>query len=96
MTTVVEISRQLQHSRNYQSKHRDVINERARLKYLASRDEILAKRKAKRTVPCPLCHFDFCNRPYLKRHMITRHKLTVEQVEELLSSPQDLVGEPGC
>ena len=76
--------------KRYYLKNKEVILEKGRAQYMQNRDEILKKRKAKRTAECPMCHFTFCNNPYLKVHMATRHKLNDDEIADLLS-PKDTV-----
>lgn len=81
------------YTRKYADANRDLINEKRRAKYSTidrkleykqHREEILRKGKEDR-MPCPLCGLDF-RRLYIKKHILTRHKLTVlpDGVAELI------------
>ena len=84
------------YSEKYLETNRDKINERRRVKYSTEyrkaaykdkREEILRKGKEDRA-NCPLCGLDF-RRLYIKKHIITRHKLT-----ELPANLDDLICRP--
>ena len=53
-----------------------------RAKYLKNRERILQKYKEDKRV-CPLCKVDFV-RPYLRTHMMVRHKVKEEEMDKLL------------
>ena len=69
-------------SKEYLARHREAINQRKRerydsearkRKYLENRDVILQKCRENK-VMCPLCCIEY-NRPYLRAHLVGRHKV---------------------
>jgi hypothetical protein len=85
------------YTREYVEANREKINEKRRVKYSTEhrkaeyqekREEILRKGKEDRS-NCPLCGLDF-RRLYIKKHLITRHKLTElpENLDDLICRPE--------
>lgn len=71
------------YTQKYLEVNREKINERRRNKYSSKlrkeeyaekREQILQKGKEDRAT-CPLCNLDF-RRLYIKKHIVTRHKIT--------------------
>ena len=80
------------YDQDYFQKNRDAINKRRRENYnsenrrdvyTAKKSEILSKLKQDRT-KCNLCHFDF-RTSYLKKHLLSRQKLSEEYACQLCS-----------
>ena len=59
--------------KRHHDKHGEARRLRARERYAANREAILARRRENRTDACPHCHFTFCTAAYLKRHIENRH-----------------------
>lgn len=79
--------RRRQQSNAYAARNRDVIREKNNAHYKANRDEILARRRERqKKVNCKLCHFDFCNNYYLKKHLCGRHKLSPQDAVRIITS----------
>ena len=65
---------------------REERNERRREAYRLNAEEILAKKRARQKVECPICKLDICNRSYfLKVHMRRHEKKTGLSTAELLA-----------
>lgn len=84
----------MSYQRKYFEANRDKINERRRAnynsekrieEYTLNKEEILRKGREDRAL-CPFCKLDF-RRPYIRRHIVTRHKIEVpENLDELIAS----------
>ena len=76
----------------YIEANREDINYKRRMRYNsvarkeeydANRETILLQKKNDRGI-CPLCKLDF-RRLYIKQHIVTRHKLSMEEASKLCS-----------
>jgi hypothetical protein len=93
------VKKQMVSTQKYLEANREKINERKRNKYSSelrkaeyaeTREVILKKGKEDRAI-CPLCNLDF-RRLYIKKHIITRHKIDPpENLKELICVPIQIV-----
>ena len=76
-------------------KHREAVNQRRRERYdsdarkrnyYENRDAILQKCREDKAV-CPLCCIEY-HRPYLRTHLVSRHRLEASEVERLFNIPK--------
>lgn len=73
----------------YAEKNRLSIRIKNRAHYAENKDVILKKRRTKR-VHCELCNFSFCNRLYLRKHLLCRHKLNESEASNIAQNAQML------
>ena len=67
----------------YNDTNREILRAKKRAWYFQHRDEVLKRQRADKR-ECPLCTICY-RRLYLKTHLENRHKLSEEQIAELLS-----------
>lgn len=80
--------RKKQSNYNYHNANRDSINMKKKLLYQKTRVARLEKEKLDKR-ECPICVGISFRRLYLKKHLLTRHKLDPDRVAELLCKPCD-------
>lgn len=85
------------YSKEYYQQNREVINkkrrdsyssETRRKDYIMNKESILEKLKHNRKT-CNLCRFDFRS-SYLKKHLLTRHKLSEEEACIFIENTQNV------
>ena len=73
----------LQKASAYHQKNKEEINAKKMRLYYENKDAILEKQKADR-VECPICKIEY-RRLYLKRHLLTRHKLDETTICQMIN-----------